>query len=386
MKSYLVVGAGFVGSVIARELAEAGHKVTVIDQRDHIGGNAFDHENEHGERVHDYGPHLFHGSKDSIAVKWLSKFTEWIPYEHKVRALLEDGRTTPLPVNANTLEDVFGIELETEDSARELLDGLRDKAIVTPKNTDEVFLKSVGTALANIFFRPYTLKMWSKPATEIDAKVGARIPTRANRDDRYFTDDFQAMPKDGYTAMFEKILDHPNITVKLGIKYTRHAEDFFTHTFLSVPIDRYYDCCFGKLPYRSIRFISGEVDEDQKAATVNFTDDGLYTRSTQWSLISNSGRNESGPHQVTLEVPCSPEDNDDECYYPIRNEASLELLGNYQKLAEEEGNLTFCGRLGWYEYLDMVPAITKALQTVKPYVTVEEVAHTSTQGTPNGVL
>ena len=374
MNSYLVVGAGFVGSVIARELAEAGHKVTVIDQRSHIGGNAFDHENEHGERIHDYGPHLFHGSKDSVAVKWLSRFTEWVPYEHKVRALLDDGRTTPLPVNADTLEDVFDTELHTEDDAQKLLDSLRETAIETPVNTDEVFLKSVGTTLADIFFRPYTFKMWGKPATEIDAKVGARIPTRANRDDRYFTDDFQAMPKDGYTAMFERILDHPNITVKLGIKYTRHAEDFFTHTFLSVPIDRYYDCRFGSLPYRSIRFVEGEVDVDQLATTVNFTDDGEYTRTTQWSLIPNSSRRTNGPHRVTLEVPCDPKDNNDECYYPVRNEDYLNLYSRYQELAAEEGSITFCGRLGWFEYLDMVPAINKALKTVKPFVTVEEVA------------
>lgn len=367
MKSYLVVGAGFVGSVIARELAEAGYQVTIIDQRSHIGGNAYDHENEYGERIHDYGPHLFHGSKDSVAVKWLSKFTEWVPYEHKVRALLDDGRTTPLPVNATTLEDVFNVTLENEEQAQRLLDDLRDEDIVTPMNTDEVFLKSVGEALANIFFRPYTLKMWGKSATEIDAKVGARIPTRANRDERYFTDDFQAMPKGGYTAIFEKILDHPNIKIQLGVKYTKQASEFFTHVFLTIPIDRYYGCCFGKLPYRSIKFVESKVDEKQEATTVNFTDDGIYTRSTQWSLIPNSNIRATGPHTVTLEEPCRPEDNNDECYYPVRNEASLKLLEKYQQLAARDGNMTFCGRLGWFEYLDMVPAITKALQTVKPY-------------------
>ena len=370
MLSYLVVGAGFVGSVIARELAEAGHRVTVIDKRDHIGGNAFDHVNENGERIHDYGPHLFHGSEDSVAVKWLSRFTEWVPYEHRVQARLEDGRTTPLPVNTTTLEDVFDIKLETPEDSQAFLKGIQDKSIEAPTNSDEVFCKSVGDKLANIFFRPYTAKMWGKPATEIDAAVGARIPVRANRDDRYFTDTFQAMPKDGYTAMFESILDHPNITVKLGVEFTRHASEFFDHAFLSVPIDRYYETCFGELPYRSIRFVQGEVDEDQVATTVNFTDTGLFTRTTQWSLIPNSGRNVSGPQAVTLEVPCDPKDNNDECYYPVRNKESLDLFAKYQELAAEEGNLTFCGRLGWFQYLDMVPAITKALQTVKPYVTV----------------
>jgi len=374
MCSYLVVGAGFVGSVIARELAEAGNHVTIVDKRDHVGGNAFDHVNEHGERIHDYGPHLFHGSKDSVAVKWLSRFTEWVPYEHRVRALLEDGRTTPLPVNKTTLEDVFQTDLATPHETQEFLESLQDKSIEAPTNSDEVFLKSVGETLANIFFRPYTRKMWGKPATEIEAAVGARIPVRANRDDRYFTDDFQMMPKDGYTAMFERILDHPNIRVVLGREFTQHASDFFDHAFLTVPIDRYYDCCYGKLPYRSIRFVAGESEEKQPATTVNFTDDGIFTRSTQWSLIPNSGGRKSGPHTVTLEVPCDPKDNNDECYYPVRNKESLELFGKYQELAAKDGNLTFCGRLGWFQYLDMVPAINKALQTVKPYVTVEEVA------------
>ena len=352
----------------------SGHRVTVIDKRDHIGGNAYDHVNDFGERIHDYGPHLLHGSKDSVAIKWLSRFTEWVPYEHRVRAQLEDGHTTPLPVNATTLEDVFDVKLETEKEAQELLDDLREKDIVTPINTDEVFLKSVGKHLANIFFRPYTLKMWGKPASEIDAKVGARIPTRANRDDRYFTDDFQAMPKDGYTAMFERILDHPNITVKLGINYTREASMFFNHAFLTIPIDRYYDCCYGSLPYRSIKFVKGLTDENQPATTVNFTDGGIYTRSTQWSLIPNSGVSDTGTHQVTLEIPCDPKDNEGECYYPVRNEGSLNLYEKYRELAAEEGNVTFCGRLGQFEYLDMVPAVTKALQTVKPFVTVGEVA------------
>jgi len=368
MCSYLVVGAGFVGSVIARELAEKGNHVTIIDKRSHVGGNAFDHVNEHGERIHDYGPHLFHGSKDSVAVRWLSRFTEWVPYEHRVKALLTDGRTTPLPVNKTTLEDVFGLSLAAPGETQKLLESIQDQSIDTPINSDEVFLKSVGERLANIFFRPYTKKMWGKPATEIEAAVGARIPVRSNRDDRYFTDDFQMMPKDGYTAIFERILDHPNIKVVLGREFTRHATEFFDHAFLTIPIDRYYDCCFGELPYRSIRFVQAECDYDQAATTINFTDDGPYTRVTQWSLIPNSKHRKDGPHAVTMEVPCDPKDNSDECYYPIRNKDSLDLYRRYEELSKEEGNLTFCGRLGWFTYTDMVPAITRALQLVKKFL------------------
>ena len=372
-KSYLVVGAGFVGAVIARELAEAGHYVTVIDKRSHIGGNAFDYVNEHGERIHKYGPHLFHGSKDSVAVKWLSKFTTWIPYEHRVTALLEDGRHVPLPVNRTTMEAVFDSDLGEVGACKKLLE--REQVdIPEPKNSDEVFLKSVGEKMANIFFRPYTKKMWGKPATEIEAAVGARIPVRINRDNRYFTDDFQMMPEDGYTATFARIFDHPNINLKLSQNYTKRADEFFHHTFLTIPIDRYYDCCYGELPYRSIRFAEASLFGDQPTGTVNFTDTSQYTRRTQWDLIPNSGRRQDGAHTITLEIPCDPKENKDECYYPVRNKDSLELYAKYQKLAEEEGNITFCGRLGWFQYLDMVPAITKALQTVKPFVTVPQVA------------
>lgn len=367
MSSYLVVGAGFVGSVIARELADAGHIVTVIDQRDHIGGNAYDHVNEHGERIHDYGPHLFHGSKDSVAVKWLSRFTEWEPYEHRVTAIIPTGEYVPLPVNRTTMETVFKDDLASENACRKLLDR-ETSNIENPKNSDEVFLKSVGETMANIFFRPYTRKMWGKDPEEIEAAVGARIPVRCNRDDRYFTDDFQAMPKDGYTIMFAKILDHPRITLRLNQKFTKGADLFFEHVFLTIPIDRYYECCYGELPYRSIRFLPASANGDQPTTTVNFTDNGPFTRRTQWDLIPNSGRRQDGKHSVTLEVPCDPADNFDECYYPVRNKESLELYQKYVALSEQEGNMTFCGRLGWFQYLDMVPAVTKALQTVKPFL------------------
>lgn len=372
MSSYLVVGAGFVGSVIAYELAEAGHYVTVIDKRSHVGGNAFDYVNDDGERIHAYGPHLFHGSKDSVAVKWLSQFTDWVPYEHRVRARLPDRRTTPLPVNATTIEDVFEVEFNEPENAEWFLEGLQDQSIETPINADEVFLKSVGATLADLFFRPYTAKMWGKPATEIEAAVGARIPVRSNRDDRYFTDDFQAMPADGYTALFDLVLSHPNITLKLDTEFTRQASEFFDHAFLTIPIDRYYECRYGKLPYRSIKFKQEKAEREQEVTTINFTDEGLFTRSTQWSLIPNSGKVEDGPHTVTFEIPCDPEDNGDECYYPVRNKESLALYQKYVDLAAEEGNLTFCGRLGWFTYLDMVPAINRALQLVKKFLEDDE--------------
>jgi len=363
----LIVGAGFAGAVLARELAEAGHTITVIDKRNHVGGNAFDFVNRNGERIHQYGPHLFHGSKDSTAVKWLSRFTEWVLYEHKVRARLSNGNEVPLPVNADALEEVFSKKFESEEEAQVFLQS-KQVEITNPKNSDEVFLKSVGEELADIFFRPYTRKMWGKDASEIEAAVGARIPVRFNRDDRYFTDSFQAMPKDGYTAAFERIFDHDNITIRTGVAYISGMEVEYDHMFTAMPIDAFFSYRYGKLPYRSIKFIVDKVWGDQAATTINFTDDGPYTRRTQWDLIPNSGRSTFSYHTATYETPCDPEENNGECYYPVRNQDSLGLYGKYLDESKKLGNVTFCGRTGLFQYLDMVPAITIHLKMASDFM------------------
>jgi UDP-galactopyranose mutase len=362
----LVVGAGFAGAVVARELAEAGRSVRVIDRRPHIGGNAFDALNDHGERLHVYGPHLLHGEADSVAIRWLSRFTEWVPYEHRVRAVLADGRTTPLPVNRTTLEDVFGVELATEAAAKELM--ASEVVAGTPSNTDEFFLANVGPRLADIFFRPYTRKMWGVPPTELEAAVGARLPVRWNRDDRYFTDSFQAMPRDGFTAMFERILDHPLISVSLGQAYGPDLDADVCHTFLSLPIDEYFDFRFGRLPYRSIRFETSSISADQPATVINYTDTGTYTRCTQWDLIPNSGRRQDGQHTVTREIPCDAADNNNECYYPVRNRETLARYEQYEALAATEPNKTFIGRCGLFRYLDMVPCVNIHLRLAATFL------------------
>ena len=218
-----MVGAGFAGAALARTLAEAGFSVTVVDKRNHIGGNAYDEVNGHGERIHRYGPHLLHGPQGSEAVLWLSRFTAWTPYEHRVRALLGDGRTTPLPVNRTTLEDVYGLSLDNDAAAEKLLNEKRQR-IDAPQNSDELFLTNVGEQLADLFFRPYTQKMWGTPARNLEIGIGARLPVRVNRDDRYFTDTFQALPLDGYTKMFERIFSHENINVTLNTTFEPSME------------------------------------------------------------------------------------------------------------------------------------------------------------------
>ena len=369
MSNYLIVGAGFAGAVTGRCLAEAGHHVKIIERRQHLGGNAFDFLNEHQERIHAYGPHLLHGEKDSVAIKWLSRFTDWVPYEHRVRALLEGGKTTPLPVNLTTIEDIFGLGFGSEEEAKKFMAEKVKKLV--PQNTDEVFLSSVGEELADIFFRPYTRKMWGTSPTNLEAAVGARIPMRYNRDDRYFSDEFQALPKDGYTKLFERIFDHPLIKVSLGTHFEDCLSAHHEHVFNSMAIDEYYQFRYGKLPYRSIRFKTTAKPDSQAAPVINFTDDKKYTRSTQWDLLPNSESRQDELHTTTIEEPCDPEENNNECYYPVRNEASLNLYDRYKALADKNDKLTFIGRTGLFRYLDMVPCVSIHLQIASKFLQTE---------------
>ena len=365
---FLVVGAGLSGAAIARQLAEADFLVTVIDKRNHVAGNAFDFVNSKGERIHKFGPHLLHGSDTSVAIKWLSRFTDWIPYEHRVRALLPSGcQTTPLPVNASTLEDIFNISFSSESEVCAFLERLQHKCIV--QNADDLFISTVGEKLADLFFRPYTKKMWGIPATEIEAAVGNRLPVRSNRDDRYFTDSFQALPANGYTECVKNILEHENISICLTTNFDKLMLKDYRHAFLCVPVDEYFDFQFGRLPYRSIRFENRSQRINLEVPTINFTDSCKYTRMTQWDLLPNSDTAHDMEHTVTYEIPCMPEDNRNEMYYPVRNRESLEMYSKYMEFASSiDGRVTFCGRTGLFEYLDMVPAVNKHLMMAKKFI------------------
>ena len=251
----LIVGAGLSGSVIARELAEDGHAVEVIDQRDHVAGNAYDYVNRHGIRVHKYGPHLFHTSNEEVW-NYLSHFTNWLPYKHKVKALLDDGRYVTLPVNKYTKEAV---------GEENVLD---------------------------VFFRPYTKKMWGVSLDELNPNIINRVPIRDDDNEYYFPDDkYQAIPTEGYTAMVQHMLNHENIAVYLNEKFDKSEEVDYDHIFNSMPIDVYYDCMYGELPYRSIKFHNFDIFMHKclPTATVNFTHDGPYTRVTEWKNIVGHG-------------------------------------------------------------------------------------------------
>lgn len=371
--SILIVGAGFAGAVYARTLAEAGYKVQVIDRRPHIGGNCFDYVHESGVRVHQYGPHLFHTSNNRV-VEWLSRFTEWTPYEHKVVAKLPDGRLLPLPVNLDTVNGIFGLELDTPEQVAAQLRSVsvRREPIA---NAEDWLYANIGPDLTNLFFRPYTKKMWDLDLTEMEADVVKRIQVRIDRDNRYFpTDTFQAMPTHGYTAIFERIFDHPNIKVRLNETFDKKMLLEFAHCFNSMPIDEFFDFELGELPYRSIRFHLHEhqIDASGGNVTVNYTDAGPHTRETWWHNIPDHHEVKTGVVLATVEEPCDYRDNNFERYYPIKMSDGRydKLYSQYKARADSLGGLTFIGRCGTYQYLDMHQAINQSMQGVRKWLDV----------------
>jgi UDP-galactopyranose mutase len=368
----LVVGAGFAGAVYARTLAEAGFDVDLVDRRPHVAGNAYDEVDATGVRVHRYGPHLFH-TNDAGIVRWLKRFGTFVPYEHRVEALLADGRRVPLPVNRTTISQVFGVPLSNATATEAFL-ATQATFIEAPANAAENLASKIGNHLTDLFFRPYTRKMWNLDLEALDASVVKRIPIRFDDEDRYFPGDrFQLLPRDGYAGVFGNILDHARIVVSLNQPFDRRMMSSYAHCFNSMSIDEFFDYQFGVLPYRSIRFHDARLAstrETGSAATVNFTDGGRLTRATDWSVLPNH-RVRPGLHvTITSEEPCNPSDNNGERYYPVkrsdgRNEA---VYARYQGLAAQTQKLTFIGRCGTYRYLDMDQVINQSLQQAKAWL------------------
>ena len=350
----LIVGAGFAGATCARALADAGQRVLLIDRRDHVGGNAHDRLDAHGVLVHDYGPHIFHTNSERV-FDWLSRFTAWLPYEHRVRAVV-DGRAFPMPINRTTINALYGLDLD-EAGVEAFLERVREpKAAV--RTSEDVVLNSVGRDLCDKFFRGYTRKQWGLDLSELAAGVAARIPTRTNDDDRYFTDRFQAMPADGYTAMFERMLDHPLIEVRTGVDFARlRANESFYRTIYTGPIDAFYDHCYGQLPYRSIRFEHehlADVAQFQDVGTVNYPLDHDYTRITEFRHLTQQ------PHagtSIVREYPCAEGDP----YYPVPNPLNEALYKRYEALADAETDVHFIGRLAQYRYYNLDQVVAAAL-------------------------
>jgi UDP-galactopyranose mutase len=354
---YLIVGAGFAGSVIAERLARVlGLKVLLIDKRPHIGGNAYDHYNEHGILVHRYGPHIFHTNSREV-FEYLSQFTEWHTYEHHVLASV-DGQLVPIPINLDTLNQLYGMNMTSSDVEKFLAQVA--EPISQPKTSEDVVLKRVGRELYEKFFRNYTRKQWGLDPSQLDAAVTSRIPVRTNRDARYFTDTYQAMPRHGYTRMFEKMLDHPNIKVMLNTDYKEVvAEIGYREMVYTGPIDEFFDFEYGKLPYRSLQFKHETLNKEwnQPVAVVNYPNEHLYTRITEFKHLT--GQEHPTKTSIVYEFPQSEGDP----YYPVPRPENAELYKKYKQLADATPGVHFVGRLATYKYYNMDQVTAQALTT-----------------------
>lgn len=357
---YLVVGAGFAGSVLAERLAsQHDAHVLVVDKRPHVAGNAYDHHDEAGVLIHQYGPHIFHTNSDEI-IDYLSQFTQWRPYEHRVLAHVRD-QLVPIPINRTTLNALFGLDLKTDEEAAAYL-ASRAEPVKKIRTSEDVVVSAVGRELYELFFQGYTRKQWGLDPSELDKAVTSRVPTRTNTDDRYFSDKHQMMPLEGYTAMFNRMLDHPNIDLLLSTDYRDVVDEVDAgHVIYTGPIDEYFDFRFGKLPYRSLRFEHKVVDQEQlqPVAVVNYPDPQVpYTRITEYKHLTGQKHPSTS---ITYEYPSAEGDP----YYPIPRAENQELFKKYEALADATPGVTFVGRLATYRYYNMDQVVGQALATFR---------------------
>ena len=359
---YLVVGAGFAGSVVAERLAsQHGARILLVDRRPHIGGNAYDEPNEAGILYHKYGPHIFHTNSQQV-VDYLSQFTKWRPYEHRVRAFVRD-KLVPIPINRTTLNILFDLDLKTDEEAAAYL-ASRAEPIDEITTSEDVVINAVGRELYELFFRGYTRKQWGLDPSELDKQVTSRIPTRTNTDDRSFNDTFQAMPLEGYTKMFGRMLDNPLIEKRLGTDFRDLKDEAFEladHIVYTGPIDEYFDFRFGKLPYRSLRFDHRTLEQEQfqEVAVVNYpSEDVPFTRISEYKQLTGQ---QSPVTTVTYEYPSAEGDP----YYPIPRPENQELFKQYEALADSTNDVTFVGRLATYRYYNMDQIVGQALATFR---------------------
>ena len=355
---YLIVGAGFSGSVIAERLAtQSGKKVLVVDKRNHIGGNAYDHYDQHGILVHKYGPHIFHTNSREV-FEYLSRFTQWRSYEHRVLASV-DGQLVPIPINLNTINKLYGMNLnsfEVEEFYKSLAEPIEHIS-----TSEDVVVSKVGRVLYEKFFQGYTKKQWGLDPSELDKSVIARIPTRTNRDDRYFTDTYQAMPLHGFTRMFENMLNHPNIKVMLNTDYQEIEKAIPCREMVYTgPVDEFFDYRHGKLPYRSLDFKheTHNTTVFQPAPVINYPNQHLYTRVTEFKYLTGQ------EHSKTSIVYEFPEAEGDP-YYPVPRSENQEIYKKYKALADETPGIYFVGRLATYKYYNMDQCIAQALSVYK---------------------
>jgi UDP-galactopyranose mutase len=355
---WLIVGAGFAGSVLAERIAnELDESVLLVDKRDHIGGNAYDRLNEDGLLIHQYGPHIFHTNSQQI-FDYLSRFTSWRPYEHRVLAHVDD-QLVPIPINLDTINKLYGLSLDSEGLERFF--ALRAEPVDPIETSEDVVVSQVGRELYEKFFRGYTRKQWGLDPSELDKSVTARVPVRLNRDDRYFGDAYQYMPAQGYTRMFERMLESGNIDVMLGVDWKDlRTQKLARRTIFTGPIDEYFDFELGALPYRSLRFEHVTLDKEwsQPVAVVNYPQTREYTRVTEYKHLTGQTHAKTA---LTYEYPSETGDP----YYPIPNAKTAARYKAYQARALAEQNVWFVGRLATYRYYNMDQVVGQALSTFR---------------------
>lgn len=356
---YLIVGAGFSGAVLAERLAsQLGATCLVIDRRKHIAGNAFDGPDASGVLIHHYGPHYFRTNAQMV-IDYLSQFTEWHHVDYKILSWTH-GRYWQFPINLNTFEQLIGRRASSQQMEA-VLEAWR-VPIPTPRNSEEIILSQVGTKLYEMFFRGYTAKQWRLSPKDLDPSVCGRIPLRTNRDDRYLSERFQALPAHGYTAMFHRILNHPRIELRLGAEFREIREQIsYRHLIYSGPIDEYFDFCFGRLPYRSLRFEpeTYEMERYQPALQVNYPNEFEYTRTVELKHATG----QKIPHTTVVREYPADFYPGSEPFYPIPAPDARRLYQQYAERAEQESNVTFLGRLATYRYLNMDQVVASALTT-----------------------
>jgi UDP-galactopyranose mutase len=353
---WLVVGAGFAGSVIAERLAsQRNEKVLIIDRRSHVGGNAYDRYDDHGLLIHQYGPHIFHTNSQAV-FDHLSQFTSWRPYEHRVLAEV-DGMLLPIPINLDTVNRLYGLSLTSEEMDAFLAS--RAEPVEQIVTSEDVVVSRVGRDLYEKFFRGYTRKQWGVDPSHLDKSVTARVPTRTNRDDRYFTDTHQAMPAHGFTRMFERMLSHPNIDIMLQADFRQVRKMIpYRRLIYTGPIDEFFDFRFGKLPYRSLHFrhVTLEKEWHQPVAVVNYPQQHDYTRVTEYKHLTGQQHPRTS---LTYEFPS----DDGDPYYPVPRPENAALFKRYEALADAVPNVHFVGRLATYRYYNMDQVVGQSLAT-----------------------
>ncbi|MDU7672042.1 MAG: UDP-galactopyranose mutase [Klebsiella michiganensis] len=364
-KNILIVGAGFSGVVIARQLAEQGHHIRIIDQRDHIGGNSYDARDPQTDvMVHVYGPHIFHTDNETV-LNYVTQHAEMMPYVNRVKATV-NGQVFSLPINLHTINQFFA-KTCSPDEARALIAEKGDSSILEPKTFEEQALRFIGKELYEAFFKGYTIKQWGMEPSQLPASILKRLPVRFNYDDNYFNHRFQGMPKLGYTKMIESIANHENITIELQQSFNAEEREQYDHVFYSGPLDAFYSYQYGRLGYRTLDFEKFTWQGDyQGCAVMNYCSlDVPYTRITEHKYFSPWESHEGSVCYKEYSRECGEKDIP---YYPIRQMGEMALLDKYLSLAENEKNMTFVGRLGTYRYLDMDVTIAEALNTADKYL------------------